>query len=65
METFFELRTEDDDPERLDVSNATEAKAVAKQVRKLNDVKVELFRVTEIDIDAPPTRRPRSNTTTD
>lgn len=50
--TYYEVRTADGPRERLEVANVASAKAAAKAVSTVTGEDVELYKVTEIDINA-------------
>lgn len=57
-ETYFELRYGDGSVSRLDgITTGAGAKGVARQMRKLTNDTVDLYRVQHVDVDAPPRSR--------
>lgn len=55
---MYQIRYEDGTVEDLAYVKSPEvAKAIARAVRNRTGEKVELYRVTQLDIDAPPVKR--------
>lgn len=55
--TYYEVHTADGGKDWLDVTTVANAKAAAKAVATFTGSPVQLYKVTEIDVDAPTRTR--------